>query len=58
MTGGDSAAAVLQKNAIAATLSVHITLSLLYGGQKRHNRRVKRREIIADKLDSLNEARL
>jgi hypothetical protein len=57
VTGGDSAAAVLQTNAAmmnaAARViaSVHITLALLWGKQRRGTiHRLKHREIIADSL--------
>jgi hypothetical protein len=59
VTGGEVAAAVLQRNAIAAMMSVvarviapvHIILSLLCGEQKRHNPiNVKFCEIIANNL--------
>jgi len=55
--GGEVAAAVLQRNAIATMVkvvrviaTVHIISSLPCGEQKGHNRRVKYWEIIADNL--------
>jgi hypothetical protein len=58
VTGGDVAAAVLQRNAMAAIVnasrviaSVHITLSLPCGAQKEQNpAHVKDGEVIADNL--------
>ena len=66
LTGSDVAAAVLQRNAIPAMMSVaasvimpvHITLSLACVEQNSTIRRVNYWNIIADKLNSLNEAQL
>ena len=64
--GIDVAAAVLQRNATPAMMSVaasvimsvHITLSLPCGEQKSTIRRVNYWNIIADTLDSLHKAQL
>jgi hypothetical protein len=65
VTGGDVAAAALQRKAIAAIVNVaraiapdYITSSLRCGEQKSTIRRVNYWNTIADTLDSLNKARL
>jgi hypothetical protein len=66
VTGGDVAAAVFQREALAATVNVlvsviapvHITLALRNGEQKSTIRHVNYWNIIADTLDSLTKARL